>query len=935
MNRAREIFGEALAFPPGEARDAHLRAACAGDELLLEEVRSLLEAHESADEDFLEDCPALRPWRGRALREAPVAEGPGTDVGRYRLLEKIGEGGFGVVYMAEQREPVRRKVALKIVKLGMDTRQVVGRFEVERQALALMEHPNIARVLDGGATETGRPFFVMELVRGTPITQFCDEAEATTEERLELFIQVCSAIQHAHQKGVIHRDIKPSNVLVTMHDDRPVPKVIDFGIAKAMQKELADRTVFTRFHELLGTPAYMSPEQAQLNGIDVDTRTDIYSLGVLLYELLTGQTPFDARRLLGAGYDELCRTIRDVEPLKPSTRLNTLSLEDRTLVARRRRTDVRHVSRRLRGDLDRIVMKALEKDRTRRYESASALANDIRRHLAHEPVTAVAPSLGYRLRKFARRHRTALPFAAGFLLLLVATSLVSTWLAVRAIHAESMTQSLLETEMTARAQLEQLLVQLQEARQRADEEARRARAEAATAEAVSRFLNEDVFGMADPENGPQREVTLRAAMDRAARQLPGSLSNQPLAVAAVHTTIGRAYANLGQYAQAQEQLQQAHAIYERELGESHPTAIGALRLVSWALEQGGMTTPALAVSERAWQLSRDALGEHHPLTIQSLSRLAWSYYRLRREKEAFAAAAEAWSVAQSLPGTPEIDAYSALYLMARRHGLDGRVEEGEALLRRALAAHEARFGRWHTRTLPVRNGLAAYYYDHRYHLAEAERLYRDCLDAQIRLVGESHGFCQTIRKNLALLYQETGRSPAALWELLAALRADWSQCGVAADVERLLTQIPDAAEEVVGPSGWRYAPEPPERTWRQEEHDATGWPADPPESGSVRARCEVRLGRVQQGSVWVLRTSGAGPARVHVNGVPAAQSCIATLQRGVRNGGAGEIGTGIGVFTREGITALREGVNVITVEGERTPPDLRLELFVIRPPKAP
>src|SRR5690606_19856766 len=226
------------------------------------------------------------------LREAPVAEGPGTDVGRYRLLEKIGEGGFGVVYMAEQREPVRRKVALKIVKLGMDTRQVVGRFEVERQALALMEHPNIARVLDGGATETGRPFFVMELVRGTPITQFCDEAEATTEERLELFIQVCSAIQHAHQKGVIHRDIKPSNVLVTMHDDRPVPKVIDFGIAKAMQKELADRTVFTRFHELLGTPAYMSPEQAQLNGIDVDTRTDIYSLGVLLYELLTGPPPF-------------------------------------------------------------------------------------------------------------------------------------------------------------------------------------------------------------------------------------------------------------------------------------------------------------------------------------------------------------------------------------------------------------------------------------------------------------------------------------------------------------------------------------------------------------------------------------------------------------------------------------------------------------------
>ena len=311
-------------------------------------------------------------------------ESAGAHLGRYKLLEIIGEGGFGTVWMAEQTEPVRRRVALKIIKLGMDTRQVVARFEAERQALALMDHPNIARVFDAGATEVGRPFFVMELVRGVAITEFCDARQLNTRERLELFIPICQAVQHAHQKGVIHRDLKPSNILVTEQDGRPVPKVIDFGVAKAIEEPLTDKTLFTRFHQFLGTPAYMSPEQAGLGGLDVDTRSDIYSLGVLLYELLTGRTPFDPQ-LARAGYERILQTIREQEPPRPSTRLSSLKREDLVAIAGRRREEPEHLHKLVRGDLDWIVLKALEKDRTRRYESANGLAADLRRYLDDEP----------------------------------------------------------------------------------------------------------------------------------------------------------------------------------------------------------------------------------------------------------------------------------------------------------------------------------------------------------------------------------------------------------------------------------------------------------------------------------------------------------------------------------------------------------------------
>jgi WD40 repeat protein/serine/threonine protein kinase len=398
-----EILQEAAEILDPAERAAYLEQACGGDETLRAEIESLLRAHQEAG-TFL-NSPALE-LQG-ILNASGCVEGPGAIIGRYKLLEQIGEGGMAVVYMAEQEHPIRRKVALKIIKLGMDTRQVIARFEVERQALALMDHPNIARVLDAGATETGRPYFVMELVRGIPITEYCDKSRLNTRQRLELFIQVCHAIQHAHQKGIIHRDIKPSNVLVTVRDGTPVPKVIDFGIAKATNQRLTEKTVFTRFAQMIGTPAYMSPEQAEMSELNVDTRTDVYSLGVLLYELLTGATPFDPDQLCQAGYAGIQRIIRETEPPKPSTKLSTLG-QTLIVVAQYRQTAPETLSKLVRGDLDWIVMKALEKDRTRRYETPNELGMDIERHLSSRPVSAGAPTKSYRLQKFVRRHRIAL-----------------------------------------------------------------------------------------------------------------------------------------------------------------------------------------------------------------------------------------------------------------------------------------------------------------------------------------------------------------------------------------------------------------------------------------------------------------------------------------------------------------------------------------------
>jgi len=416
------IFDAAIAIRDRAEREAYVREACGGDERLLADVKALLAHHDSAS--FL-DTPALDP-EITPEPSAPV-EGPGEVIGRYKLLEKLGEGGMAVVYMAEQERPIRRKVALKIIKLGMDTRQVIARFEAERQALALMDHPNIAKVLDAGATETGRPYFVMELVQGLAITEYCDQNNLSTKERLGLFVQVCGAVQHAHQKGIIHRDIKPSNVMVTHYDGEPVPKVIDFGIAKATNQKLTEKTVFTRYAHIIGTPAYMSPEQAELSDLDIDTRSDIYSLGVLVYELLTGTTPFSDKELRKVGYLEMQRVIREQEPPKPSTKLTMLG-ETLTDIAKCRRVSPDVLARTIRGDLDWIVMKSLEKDRSHRYETPSALGGDVQRYLDDEPVVARGPSVGYRMQKFLRRRRSEVLVAVLVAMLLgIALAVLLMW----------------------------------------------------------------------------------------------------------------------------------------------------------------------------------------------------------------------------------------------------------------------------------------------------------------------------------------------------------------------------------------------------------------------------------------------------------------------------------------------------------------------------
>jgi serine/threonine protein kinase/WD40 repeat protein len=480
--QANEIFLKALDIGSPDERLDLLDSACAGDSALRAKVEALLDASEQLG-SFLE-----LPASGlRTANYEPNREPPGTGIGPYKLLEQIGEGGMGVVYMAEQTTPVRRRVALKIIKPGMDTRQVIARFEAERQALALMDHPSIARVFDAGATAAGRSYFVMELVRGTPINEYCDRNNLSLRERLELFIQVCHAVQHAHQKGIIHRDIKPSNVLVTLVDGRPVPKVIDFGVAKATSQPLTEKTLFTHFAQMIGTPLYMSPEQAEMTSQDIDTRSDIYSLGVLLYELLTGTTPFDQQRLRKVAFDEVRRIIREEEPPRPSTRISTLR-DARTATMAQQQVDSRRLSQIVEGDLDWIVMKSLDKDRTRRYNTAGEFAADVTRHLNDQPVEACPPSAAYRFRKFARRNRIVLTAAALVSGALVLGLVISTWQAIRATRAVDLADTRLTAATEAQIATQQ---QLQLTRQ-AEAEATRRLFEARVAEVKAGHLSRRV-----------------------------------------------------------------------------------------------------------------------------------------------------------------------------------------------------------------------------------------------------------------------------------------------------------------------------------------------------------------------------------------------------------------------------------------------------------
>jgi serine/threonine protein kinase/tetratricopeptide (TPR) repeat protein len=747
------LFHEALArTDPGE-RAAYLDRACAGDPALRSSVEALLRAHVGAT-GFL-DPPA--PGPADAVREPPDGVRPGTVIGPYKLLELIGEGGMGLVFVAEQARPVHRRVALKVVKPGMDSRQVLARFEAERQALALMDHPNIARVFDGGATTSGRPFFVMELVTGTPVTTFCDEHHLSVRERLGLFLDVCSAVQHAHQKGVIHRDIKPSNVLVASAGGPPAVKVIDFGVAKAIGQQLTELTVHTQPAQLVGTPLYMSPEQAGQGGLDVDTRTDIYALGVLLYELLTGLTPFDGERLRTAGLDEFRRIIREEEPAKPSTRLSTLGQAAQTVSANRR-SEPTELRRLVRGELDWIVMKALEKDRDRRYDTAAALAADVRRHLADEPVLAGPPSRGYRLRKFVRRNRGPV-LAGGVVALALFGGLTgTTWGMVRAEEHRQVAETNEQKAIGAAA---------------AEREAKEAaRAREAEILAVLDFVENRVCAAARPRRqagGLGRDVTLRQALESALARIDESFPDQPLIEARLRMTLGISFAHLGDAKTAEAQSLRARELYTAALGPDHPLTLSSINNLALSYAALGRHPEALKLHEETLTLRTANLGHDHADTLASRNNLANSYYALNRHGEALRLREETLRLVEARRGPHHRETLRGMNNLANSYHALGRLPEALELYERTLRLQTDHLGPDHPDLLTTGMNLANCLRDVG-RPEEALALDDKMLRLKVAKLGPDHPDTLASMVNLGTSYAVLGRHAEALTLREEALR---------------------------------------------------------------------------------------------------------------------------------------------------------------------
>ncbi len=729
-----------------------------------------------------EDSPAnadnLEP--AFATRTIGTAESAGTVIGRYHLLQKIGEGGMGEVWLAEQKEPVRRRVALKLVKAGMDTREVVARFESERQALALMDHPAIAKVLDAGSTPQGAPYFVMEYVAGVPITTYCDNHRLSTRERLELFTRVCEGVQHAHQKAIIHRDLKPSNILVTEVDGRPAPKIIDFGVAKALTQKLTADTMFTRVGALVGTPEYMSPEQALSSGEDIDTRTDVYSLGIIFYELLAGVHPIDLRKV---AFEEFLRRLREDDPPKLSSKFRTQDPATSTELARKRHTEPPALIKQMRGDLDSIALKALEKDRARRYGSPSDFALDIARYLNNEPVLAVPPSIAYRASKFARRYRVALVTAGAFALVLIVAAAVSIRQSIRANR------------------------------------------ESAVAQAVNDFLQNDMLAQASaanqsgPSAKPNPHLEVRTALDRAAQRIAGKFNRDPQVEAAIRETMGNTYTSLGIYPEARKQLEEALRLRTGTLGAENPRTLRSASDLAWLALLQGKRADAEALASRTLELQRRVVGPERPETLVTMNILASAYQDEGKYAQAETLFKRILETRRRVLGPENPETLFSLNNLASVYNSQRKTAQAETLFSQTVDLERRVLGPEDPHTLMAMNNLALTYMSQGKY-SQAEELNSQDLEVHRRVLGPEHPDTLELLTNLGEIAALQGKyaqaetfysqalegqrkvlgpeHPATL-RCMANLGFIYLSEGKYAQAEPLLTQSLEIARRVSGP----------------------------------------------------------------------------------------------------------------------------------------
>jgi serine/threonine protein kinase/Tfp pilus assembly protein PilF len=763
----KSIFGKALEIVSHTEREEFLAHACGDDPRQRAEVESLLQAGQNAGRFFADLCPP--PTAGIDLS---VSESPGDVIGSFKLLEEIGEGGFGVVFLAEQTQPVRRKVALKVLKPGMYTRQVVARFEAERQALAMMDHINITRVFDGGTTENGRPYFVMELVHGVPITKYCDDNHLTPRQRLELFVPVCQAIQHAHQKGIIHRDIKPSNVLVTFYEGKPVPKVIDFGVAKTTEQKLTEHTLFTQYGTMVGTLEYMSPEQAEMSAGGVDTRSDIYSLGVLLYELLTGSTPLTHKRMNKAAYAEILRMIKEEEPPKPSTRLSD-SGESLALISAQRHMESAKLTKLVKGELDWIVMKSLEKDPSRRYETASAFAADIHRYLLDEPVLAYPPSTTYRLLKFTGRNKVPVFAAAIICLLLIGGIIGTTWGMVSADRAWH--------EQERRAKGERL------ARKAEAVERNRAEHEKRIAQSVRDFLQYKLLRQADANeqadtllrlggslDAMRENPTIRELLDRAATELtPDKIDQhfpkQPMVQAEILETIAVTYRGVGEFEKSIALFVRAHDMRCEHLGPDHAMTLATHHQLAVAYHYAGRLIEATRLYEQVRDKWYATVGPDDTNTLATRNGVASAYRDAGRVIEAIEQFEQLRVKFAESHGPDHRSTLTTICNLAETRKDAGQFTEAIRLYEQVRDKWIATIGPAHPATLSVLNKLAAAYLSAG-QLTEAIQLLEQVRDKQWDHLGQNHPDTLITLNNLALAYSQAGRQPEAnrLYDLVRA-----------------------------------------------------------------------------------------------------------------------------------------------------------------------